>query len=67
MHTHLNPEKLAEHGFDEAGIERIESLVASAFDLSMVFNRFTFGDEYITVDWASAGTLERIDFDLLSA
>ena len=65
---HLNPEKLAEHGFDEAGIERIESLVPSAFDLSMVFNRFTFGDEYITGRLGiPAGTLERIDFDLLSA
>ena len=44
---HLNPEKLKEHGFDAEMIERIEGLTASAFDLSMVFNQFTFGDQYL--------------------
>ncbi len=65
---HLNPEKLKEHGFDDATIERLNGLAPSAFDLTMVFNRFTFGDAYIIERLGiPAGTLERPDFDLLGA
>ena len=64
----LNPEKLKEHGFDDATIERTNGLIASAFDLSMVFNRFTFGDQYLIEKLGiPAGVIERPDFDLLSA
>ncbi|MEZ4464877.1 MAG: LAGLIDADG family homing endonuclease [bacterium] len=65
---HLSPRALKGHGFDAATIERIEGLLPSAFDLSMVFNRFTFGDEYL-VDRVGipAADLEKPDFDLLSA
>lgn len=45
---HLSPEQLREHGFDTASIERLEALLPAAFGLSMVFNRFTFGDEFLT-------------------
>ncbi|MCA9539414.1 MAG: vitamin B12-dependent ribonucleotide reductase [Myxococcales bacterium] len=65
---HLAPELLREHGFDAATIERIESLLPSAFDLSMVFNRFTFGDEYLVNKLGiPQTTLEQPDFDLLGA
>jgi ribonucleoside-diphosphate reductase alpha chain len=44
---HINPESLRDAGFDAAGIERIEAALPTAFDLSMVFNRWTLGDEYL--------------------
>ncbi len=65
---HLEPETLKTHGFDEATIERIEGLLPSAFDLSMVFNRFTFGDDYLVNRLGvPAAVINRPDFDLLSA
>ena len=65
---HLDPSILADHGFDTATIERIESLLPSAFDLSMVFNRFTFGDDYlINRLGVPAAVINRADFDLLGA
>jgi len=65
---HIAPADLKTHGFDAATIERIEGLLPSAFDLSMVFNRFTFGDEYlINKVGVPKADLERPDFDLLAA
>ncbi|MCA9560006.1 MAG: hypothetical protein KC583_15770, partial [Myxococcales bacterium] len=65
---HLAPDKLREHGFDARTIERVAGLLPSAFDLSMVFNRFTFGDEYL-VDKLGipAANIDKPDFDLLAA
>ncbi|MEE2757427.1 MAG: vitamin B12-dependent ribonucleotide reductase [Myxococcota bacterium] len=65
---HINPEKLKEHGFDADMLQRIEGLAGSAFDLNMVFNRFTFGDQYI-IDRLGIPepTINRPDFDLLSS
>ncbi len=65
---HLAPDKLREHGFDARTIERLAGLLPSAFDLSMVFNRFTFGDEYL-VDKLGipAANIDKPDFDLLAA
>lgn len=65
---HLDPAKLKEHGFDEATIERVNGLASSAFDLTMIFNRFTFGDAYLIERLGiPVGTLNRPDFDLLGA
>ena len=65
---HLSPETLKEHGFDDETITRLNGLVPSAFDLSMVFNRFTFGDEYLIDSLGiPAATLNRPGFDLLGA
>ena len=65
---YINPERLKEHGFDDASIEKIEGLVGGAFDLSMVFNRFTFGDDFILNKLGVPGTtLNRPEFDLLSS
>ncbi len=65
---HLAPDKLREHGFDARTIERVSALLPSAFELSMVFNRFTFGDEYL-VDKLGipAANIDKPDFDLLAA
>ena len=59
---------LREHGFDATGIEKASGLVESAFDLSMVFNRFTFGDDYlINKLGVPQAAIDAPDFDLLSA
>ena len=65
---HLSPDRLKEHGFDAKGIEKVEALLPGAFELSMVFNRYTFGDDYL-VDRLGipAAILDKLDFDLLSA
>lgn len=65
---HIGPDRLKDHGFDDASLEKIEGLLAGAFDLSMVFNRFTFGDEFILNKLGvPSTTLNRQEFDLLSA
>ena len=65
---HLTPAQLKGHGFDAGTIERIEGLLPSAFDLSMVFNRFTFGDDYlINKIGVPKAELEKPDFDLLAS
>jgi ribonucleoside-diphosphate reductase alpha chain len=65
---HINPERLKDHGFDQASLDKIEGLLAGAFDLSMVFNRFTFGDEFILNKLGvPSTTLNRPEFDLLSS
>jgi ribonucleoside-diphosphate reductase alpha chain len=65
---HLSPEKLREHGFDQSHIDRVEGMLAGAFDLSMVFNRWTFGDDYLVNKLGiPAQALAETDFDLLGA
>ncbi len=65
---HLDPESLRGHGFDQSSIEKIETLLPSAFSLSMVFNRFTFGDDFLVNKLGiPAGTLDDVGFDLLKA
>jgi len=65
---HLSPAQLRDHGFDDGNIQRIEEMLPGAFDLSMVFNRWTFGDDYL-VDKLGipAPQLAKPDFDLLGA
>jgi ribonucleoside-diphosphate reductase alpha chain len=43
----INHETLRAKGFDEAGLERIEAAVETAFDISFAFNTWTLGDGYI--------------------
>ncbi|MCB9523825.1 MAG: vitamin B12-dependent ribonucleotide reductase [Myxococcales bacterium] len=65
---HLDHEVLKDNGFDQAGIEKIERLLPGAFDLSMVFNRWTFGDAYLTDKLGVPETsLMEPGFDLLGA
>ncbi len=65
---HIDPDSLRSHGFDQSSIEKIETLLPSAFDLSMVFNRFTFGEEFLINKLGiPAGTIDDVNFDLLGA
>ena len=43
----VNHEKLKAIGFTDAILEKIESSLASAFDISFTFNRYSLGDEFI--------------------
>jgi ribonucleoside-diphosphate reductase alpha chain len=64
---HVNPQRLREQGFDQAGLDRVEDALASAFDLSMVFNRYFLGDEYLVNRLGvPEASLARRDFDLLA-
>ena len=65
---HLSQAFLKENGFDAAALEKVEKLLPTAFDLSMVFNRWTFGDDFLR---EKAGipqaSLAEPGFDLLAA
>ena len=65
---HVNPQRLREQGFDQAGLDRIEEALGSAFDLSMVFNRFFLGEDYLVNKLGvPEASLAQRDFDLLAA
>ncbi len=42
---HINHVSLKQKGFDDAALEKVEAQLASAFDISFVFNAFTLGEE----------------------
>ncbi len=65
---HIHPKSLREAGFDQAGIDRIEQALPTAFDLSMVFNRWTLGDEYLVNKLGvPESSLNAPDFELHTA
>ena len=65
---HLNPAALKELAFDQVGIDRIEAGLPGAFDLSMVFNRWTLSDEYLINKLGiPEPSLQARDFDLFAA
>ncbi len=43
---HINHGTLANKGFDEAALERIEAVLADTFDIRFVFNKWTLGAEF---------------------
>lgn len=49
---HINHESLRAKGFNDADLEKVESQLAAAFEISFVFNSWTFGD----------ATMERLGF-----
>ncbi|MDF1565218.1 MAG: vitamin B12-dependent ribonucleotide reductase [Deltaproteobacteria bacterium] len=63
----VNHEALKERGFQESDLRKVDQAVASAFDLSFAFNRWTLGDELLKerLD-IDAETFTAPDFDLLS-
>ena len=65
---HMSPEALKALGFDQAGIDKLEAAMPSAFSLSMAFNRWTLGDDYlINKLGVPEGSLNKPDFDLFDA
>jgi ribonucleoside-diphosphate reductase alpha chain len=65
---HVTWTALRMKGFTDEVLERVESQLPGAFDLSFVFNRWTLGDDFIKSQLKiSAEALEAPAFDLLAA
>jgi ribonucleoside-diphosphate reductase alpha chain len=65
---HINPDSLKAKGFTEDMLRRVESQLASAFELPFVFNRWTIGDEDCRTRLGfKQETLDKPGFDLLTA
>lgn len=63
----INHATLKAKGFDKKAIEKVESGLASAFDIKFVFNRWTLGDDFLTGKLkVPAEKLNEPSFDLLS-
>jgi len=62
----INPETLAEKGFQPATIAKINEALKSAFDIKFVFNRWTIGDEQMSALMVPEEKLSDPAFDLLS-
>jgi ribonucleoside-diphosphate reductase alpha chain len=64
----VNHETLRARGFDDARLQNVEQLVATAFDIKFAFSRWTLGDEFCRdVLKLSDAELARPEFDLLRA
>jgi ribonucleoside-diphosphate reductase alpha chain len=62
----VNHTTLKAKGFTDAAIAKIESGLASAFDIKFVFNRWTLGDDFLTGALRiPAAKLDEPGFDLL--
>ncbi len=63
----INHTSLKLRGFTEAAIEKIESALASAFDIRFAFNKWTLGAEFCTQTLGiDAAKLDEPGFDLLA-
>lgn len=62
---YINHYTLRQKGFDDPTLEKIESLMPTAFDIRFVFNRFTLGDEFIEKITQKKVNELPADFDLL--
>ena len=63
----INPTTLKAKGFDAGSIAKVESGLASAFDIKFVFNRWTLGDKFLTENLkVPADRLLDPAFDLLT-
>mgnify|MGYP001247246308 CR=1 FL=1 len=63
----INPSTLAAKGFDEEALAKLKTALKSAFDIKFAFNRWTFGDEFLTDKLGvPAEKLDDPSFDLLS-
>lgn len=65
---HINRAALAAKGFTNELLDRIDSLLPAAFDLSFVLNRWTVGDDFCLGKLGlKKEQLEAVSFDLLAA
>src|SRR5262249_2495268 len=65
---HVNPAWLKAKGFTDDILQRLESQLPTAFELSFVFNRWTVGDDFCTkVLGIPQEQLKAPRFDLLTA
>jgi ribonucleoside-diphosphate reductase alpha chain len=65
---HINPAALKAKGFTDDVLKRIEAQLPGTFELSFVFNRWTYGDDFCRNQLGlSTEQLESPRFDLLAA
>ncbi len=62
---YINVYTLSQKGFTREILEKIESMLSSAFDIRFIFNRFTLGDEFIEKITNKKISELPEDFDLL--
>ncbi|MFN3605164.1 MAG: vitamin B12-dependent ribonucleotide reductase [Leptonema sp. (in: bacteria)] len=62
---YINYQTLLQKGFTKEMIDKIESMLASAFDIRFIFNRFSLGDEYLEKITNKKISGLPADFDLL--
>ncbi len=64
----VNHETLGEKGFGPEALAHIEAALASAFDLSLAFNKWTLGEDFRAEDVGlDAAALDEPGFDMLRA
>ena len=64
----VNHETLAAKGFTPEVIEKVEGVLASAFDIKFAFNKWTLGEEFCTsILGFEAAKLDDLSFDMLAA
>jgi len=64
----INFESLAEKGFTEAVLERLEEGLHSAFDIRFAFNKYALGEDFcVRVLGFEIAQLDDVGFDMLSA
>ncbi len=61
----INHESLAAKGFTPEILEKLESGMASAFDLNFVFNKFTLGEDFLRNDLGLGDEIDSFEFNLL--
>jgi len=63
----INPGTLRAKGFDDEALVKLKASLKTAFDIRFVFNRWTFGDEFLTGKLGvPADQLDNPSFDLLT-
>jgi ribonucleoside-diphosphate reductase alpha chain len=64
----INPETLTQLGFGPVELDRLETAVASAFDIKFAFNKWTLGEDFCIEQLGlSAEQMDQPGFDLLGA
>jgi len=59
--------RLADKGFDDEAIARLEATLGSAFDIRFVFNKYSLGTDFCTGTLGiSAAQLDDLSFDMLA-
>lgn len=64
---HINTESLKQKGFTDPDLEKVESMLATAFEIGFVFNRFTLGEECLARLGFKAEEYDDFEWSMLHA
>src|SRR5690606_28663313 len=62
----INHQTLTAKGFDDAVLQRLESALGTAFEISFAFNRWTLGDDFCRKLGFSDAQLNDVNFNMLT-